>query len=376
VRPAAAALAAAALLTLPASAGAAESFLGVTEGSRLVRFQSDSPGAVRSSRPITGMLESERVLALDFRPATGGLYGLGSSNRIYLIDPRTGRAAPVGPFLEITLNGLEWGLDADPVNDVLRVVGDAELNFRVDPDTGRAIDAQPASSVPQPDGDLSWGPGENPNVEAIAYSGARLFALDTIRDVLATIPSPNSGVLRLTGPLGVSAGSPAALDFARGGLWATFPRVGTPVELFRLDPATGRARRATRRAAVGTYVGRQRDPVRALTAAGAVPDDRRAPRLTLLAKRSPGIRGLLRRRPLVLRLHCSEACRIRVRLSSRGRRVGGTTGEVRGTAGSVRLRARLTRRGRRIVRRTRRVRFVVSARDEAGNLTRRLRRRR
>jgi hypothetical protein len=63
LRRAAAALAAAALPVLPASAGAAESFLGVTEGTRLVRFQSDSPGAVRLSRPVVGMLESERVLA-------------------------------------------------------------------------------------------------------------------------------------------------------------------------------------------------------------------------------------------------------------------------------------------------------------------------
>ena len=55
---------------------------GVTATNNLVSFSSTNPGTFLINRPITGLQEGETVLGIDFRPANGQLYALGSSNRL------------------------------------------------------------------------------------------------------------------------------------------------------------------------------------------------------------------------------------------------------------------------------------------------------
>jgi len=45
---------------------------------------------------ITGLQAGETVLGFDYRPATGGLYAIGSTSRLYLINGTTGAATQVG----------------------------------------------------------------------------------------------------------------------------------------------------------------------------------------------------------------------------------------------------------------------------------------
>src|SRR4030095_14815219 len=79
----------------------------------------------------------ENVLGIDFRPATGELYGLGSTSRLYRIGIANGAAVQVGagPFSPL-LSGTDFGFDFNPQSDRIRVVSDAEQNLRLNPDNG------------------------------------------------------------------------------------------------------------------------------------------------------------------------------------------------------------------------------------------------
>jgi len=92
---------------------------------RLHHFGAAAPGNLRGTVPITGLQPGETVLGIDFRPATGQLYGLGSSSRLYVISPVTGRASPVGAGFAPPLNGAAFGFDFDPTTDRIRVVADS-----------------------------------------------------------------------------------------------------------------------------------------------------------------------------------------------------------------------------------------------------------
>src|SRR5262249_57860865 len=72
----------------------------------LLAIDSSDPGRAAPVGAITGLLPGESVVAIDFRPATGNLYGLALvpigpafGGRRYTIDPRTAAATPVGGVL-------------------------------------------------------------------------------------------------------------------------------------------------------------------------------------------------------------------------------------------------------------------------------------
>ena len=54
------------------------------------------PATPLSVVAITGLQSGETALAIDVRPATGQLYLLGSSSRVYVVNPVTGAATAVG----------------------------------------------------------------------------------------------------------------------------------------------------------------------------------------------------------------------------------------------------------------------------------------
>ena len=41
------------------------------------------------------MQSSENILSIDYRPATGQLYALGSTSRLYIINEKSGLATPL-----------------------------------------------------------------------------------------------------------------------------------------------------------------------------------------------------------------------------------------------------------------------------------------
>jgi hypothetical protein len=144
------------------------------------------------------------------RPATGQLYALGSSSRIYTIDYIAGTATPVGsaPFTP-ALKGTRFGFDFNPTVDRIRIVSDAGQNLRAHPDTG---------AIAATDGDLNYATndvaaGVMPMVVAAAYinndthpaTSTVLFDIDIALDTLVMQNPPNSGTLVTVGPLGLDA---------------------------------------------------------------------------------------------------------------------------------------------------------------------------
>ncbi len=150
-------------------------------------------------KAITGLQEGEKILGIDMRPATGQLYALGSSNRLYTINMASGAAAAVGmtPFSQ-ALNGSFFGFDFNPTVDRIRIVSNKGQNLRVHPVTG---------SVAFVDSGLN--PGA-PEVDAAAYTNnfagattTTLFVMDYNTDGLYTQSPPNDGKLNLIGSLGL-----------------------------------------------------------------------------------------------------------------------------------------------------------------------------
>jgi hypothetical protein len=77
---------------------------------------------------------------MDFRPATGQLYGVGSTSRLYVINQNTGvaRAVGAGPFTP-ALTGDLVGFDFNPEFDRIRVGTNTGQSIRLHPETGVVV---------------------------------------------------------------------------------------------------------------------------------------------------------------------------------------------------------------------------------------------
>lgn len=194
-----------------------EMVYAVTVGNRLVSFSSADTCSILQSNPITGLQPREQVLGIDFRPANGKLYALGSSSRLYVIDPATAKAAPVGtrPF-SVTLSGSAFGFDFNPAVDRIRVVSNSGQNLRLHPDTG---------AVAAADKNLAYVGA--PNVKSLVVGAAytnpdtdpntptALYDIDAAFDLVDLQSPPNDGVLNIVGVLGLSATGLTGFDISK-----------------------------------------------------------------------------------------------------------------------------------------------------------------
>lgn len=206
--------------------------VGLAGPNSLVVFDSATPTAVLHRVKVKGLTRGEALLGIDFRPSTGQLYGVGSTSRLYRIDPTNGTATAIGaaPFAP-PLAGTKFGVDFNPVEDHLRIVSDADANLRLDPVTGAVIDASDNIAGIQTDLSLAYAQGDgsfgvNPAIEAIAHSSniagasaTTVFGIDTEMRTLVRIgsaggspTSPDTGTVTTIGPLGDPLGGPAGLD--------------------------------------------------------------------------------------------------------------------------------------------------------------------
>ena len=219
---------------------------GVTAANSLVQFNSATPGTIDSTLAITGLQAGETVRGIDVRPATLQLYILGSTSRLYTLDPGTGAATQVGTGTFATaLNGTSFGFDFNPTVDRIRVTSDTEQNLRLHPDTGAiaAVDTALAYATGDPN------VGQNPNVVGSAYTnnvaGATttlLYNLDSGRDVLVTQNPPNNGTLNTVGALGVDTSDVVGFDITNpGGTAYAALAVAGSSRLYTINLTTGAA---------------------------------------------------------------------------------------------------------------------------------------
>ena len=339
-RAAIAALTAAGALWAPAAAPAAEQFYAITQDDRLISFQSDSPNALRSERPISGVAAGERLIGLDVRPATDQLYALGSQGRLYVVNRTTARVRAIADPFSPAPVGSSFGFDFNPTVDRIRLVSEEDQNLRLNPDTGTtaAVDTNLAYAA----GDASA--ARNPNVTAAAYTnsvaGATstvLYGIDTAADALVRQDPPNTGTLDTVGALGVDAQDPVAFDIAADNVgWALFKDPAANLSnLHRIDLASGRAAPVT-----NPRVSLSERAVRAFAAVGPVDDDRTSPAFSI-ASSSTQLRSRLLDQGLRLTVACNESCRATARLTTANNQTEGSTRGVVEVAGRERLTIRL-----------------------------------
>jgi hypothetical protein len=204
------------------------SIFGVDNANNLVRFGSMTPQNVTRRAAVTGLQTGESIFGVDFRPADNLLYALGSTNRIYVLDTLTAAARPISvlPFAP-ALAGAFFGVDFNPVADRIRVHSSLSENVRLDQQTGVVAAVDTALAYALTDVNV----GVTPRIVASAYTnsvagatGTVLYAIDSNRDILVSIPSPNSGQIRTVGSFGIYGTNDFAgfdIDGGSGAAYAT-----------------------------------------------------------------------------------------------------------------------------------------------------------
>lgn len=240
---------AASLLSISATAHAQQTIYAIGNGgTTLIRFQSDSPGnvtVVGNFGGAAGFLD-----AIDFRPATGQLYGyLDSSDSFFTVNLSTAQLtlASTGTSA-VPTNTFQLGLDFNPTIDRARIVTDSQQNIVFNPDAGTVTAAT----------NLFYATGDpnqtaSPSIIDNAYTQSRpglatttQYAIDYGLDVLVQVAN-NAGTLTTVGPLGVNTDvysgfdiftSPAGVDTAYALL--SGPGGSTPT-LYTINLTTGAA---------------------------------------------------------------------------------------------------------------------------------------
>ncbi|MGH8659713.1 MAG: DUF4394 domain-containing protein [Gammaproteobacteria bacterium] len=214
--------------------------IGLTQDGMLVRFNTGSPGNTKDIGFITGLQSPDTsLIGIDFRVQDGLLYGVGDVGGLYTINTQNAVAtpvpAPIGPALDVDLDGTFFGVDFNPAANALRIVSDTGQNLR------HPFGAGATQGVTQDDsatfGPLLYGvPVSLPatGVTAAAYTnnddaiavpnaastGTTLFDIDPAtvppatdpQDVVVIQSPANNGLLVSTGSLGVDADQDAGFD--------------------------------------------------------------------------------------------------------------------------------------------------------------------
>jgi hypothetical protein len=225
--------------------------VGLTADGKLVCFEDDKPRDTDRIGTVSGLQTDTKLVGIDFRPATGDLYGLGDAGGVYVVDPSSAEAS-LRARLNVALQGTQFGVDFNPTVDRLRIVSD----------TGQNLRANVADGTTTVDGPLNYlgPPPVNPalGVTGVAYTNndadpntaTTLFDIDTWLDQVAVQAPPNAGTLNPSGKLLVDASSPVGFD-----IYSSIDSTGTTVDndafasltttsgsaFYSIDPLTGRA---------------------------------------------------------------------------------------------------------------------------------------
>ncbi len=203
-------------ITLLAGNADAEVVYGVTDTNSLVTWDSADSSDLLSGVAISGLMQNEQIRGIDFRPATGELFAVGSFNNLYTINQSTGVAIQVGAgSFAPGANGSSFGFDFNPTIDRIRYVSDANQNLVLNPNDGTATEV---TSLFFDAGDTNA--GMDPNVVGSAYTNSfmgatstQLYGIDSALDVLVT-QANSAGTLMTVGSLGVDVNDTLSFDIS------------------------------------------------------------------------------------------------------------------------------------------------------------------
>ncbi|AUD03334.1 DUF4394 domain-containing protein [Spirosoma pollinicola] len=187
----------------------------LNDANQLLRLSIRNSGTPQATMGImgAGLMSGERMLSIDFRPATGQLYGVSNMSRLFVINTATGEARPLTttPFTP-AIAGSVVGLDFNPTVDRIRLVTNTGQDLRLNPETG---------TVAAVDGSINGISGAM--IAEVAYTNNRagattttLYDIDPATDRLYIQNPPNNGTLTDVGSLGLDITGSAGFDIAPG----------------------------------------------------------------------------------------------------------------------------------------------------------------
>lgn len=214
----------------------------VDETNNLQIFDPTKPQTV-VSKAITGLQAAENIVGIDFRPATGQLFALGSASRLYTINASSGAASMIGTAGAFTLTGTAFGFDFNPTVDRIRVVSNLGQNLRLNPNDG---------TLAATDGNINPG---TPMISGAAYTnnfaGATstiLYVIDGATNKLFKQDPPNNGTLVEVGALGITIDAANGFDIGSKSTTAyAIITSGSSTKLYSINLMTGAA------TAIGDY---------------------------------------------------------------------------------------------------------------------------
>ena len=245
-------------------------FYALTLDNKLIYINAKNPDVILNSAPITGLKPNEKLLGIDFRPAGGQLYGIGSRSELYTINTKTGVAdiiydAPFAATVDLALSAVDF----DPVNDLIHVVSPLGRNLFINPvpTDGGIISYYNGNIFDAADGQGS----ATVQIIAAAYTHNRaaattteLYDIDIKKDKLFKHAPGETGALTAVGPLGFDVEGVGGFDINPEGtiaLAALTLKATGKTGLFTIDLATGKATKVGDCSATITSVAIPTDPI-------------------------------------------------------------------------------------------------------------------
>lgn len=191
----------------PVTVGPNQITYGLTENNELVVFNANNPSTFTSKTAIAGIKAGEKLLSIDFRPATGELYALSNASKFYIINitNATSRVVSTTAFIP-AIAGIIASIDFNPTVDRIRLITNTGQNLRLNPENGTlaAMDTSITTTS---------------SITGIAYTNSKsgastttLYDLDMTSGKLFKQDPPNNGTLVEVGSLGITFTGQAAFD--------------------------------------------------------------------------------------------------------------------------------------------------------------------
>jgi hypothetical protein len=94
---------------------------GLTANNELVAFNANNPKMFTSKTAVTGVVSGEKLMSIDFRPATGELYALSNASKLYIINTSNASARAVSTTaFSPAVSGTIASIDFNPTVDRIR----------------------------------------------------------------------------------------------------------------------------------------------------------------------------------------------------------------------------------------------------------------
>ncbi|MCI3938267.1 DUF4394 domain-containing protein [Chryseobacterium aahli] len=182
---------------------------GLSTNNDLLAFNAKNSNVMTSTKPITGLPTGEKLLSIDFRPATGELYAVSNNSKLYIINTATATSRVVSTTaFTPAVSGTIVSIDFNPTVDRIRLVSNTGQNLRINPENGvtAATDTSIATTAA---------------IAGIAYTNSKsgaatttLYDLDLTSGKLFKQDPPNNGTLVEVGSLGFTFSGQAAFDIS------------------------------------------------------------------------------------------------------------------------------------------------------------------